>query len=277
MPAKPTTQPAEAPAAIPARRSITGYREAATALRAAQSYDGVLSNALYLALEGLLFEPIDPRYIKTLPPIQGKPYESTGIRTAQVQVDRLNAVLGGPHWRKLLHYEDGGGTCHAHVIVGNNLGHATLDALGGLLQGDADLLVHRSGWGGHARAKDAGDRRKGAETNALKRTIAQVGPGHEVYCLDFDEDANPTARDYSQIDGPAAAAELPAGDPVVELASLVESEPDLAALRKETDDGMRIYGLSVDDRLARLKGHPSQEGLEGLRDRISLALDERSG
>src|SRR5205823_2254304 len=142
--------------------------------------------------------------------------ESTGIRSVQVQINRLNAVLGPCHWRKLLHYEGGGIECLAHVVVGNKLAECQLDEHGELLACDADVIAHVQGWGGHERATTRGDMRKGAETNALKRCIAQLGPGQDVYCLDIDEDHNTTgeaAPAPAQIERPAepdAEAELKA-------------------------------------------------------------------
>ena len=84
------------------------------------------------------------------------------------------------------HAQDG--VARTHVIVGNNLAQAKLDEHGELVPGEADILATHSGWGAVKRGNTIGDQRKGAETNALKRTLARFGPGADVYRADFDDE-----------------------------------------------------------------------------------------
>lgn len=163
---------------------LTDVRERAKTIREDEEYDGTLTPKLYFALQDLLNTPIPDAYIKFTPPTEGKPYPSTGLASSQPQIDLLNAVLG-PHWRAMTHFEDGGGTCHAILLIGNNLAAARFQADGNLEYGEAEVIVTHDGWGSHSRGKP-GDLRKGATTNALKRVIAACGPGANVYRLDID-------------------------------------------------------------------------------------------
>jgi len=187
------------------------FHRRAAEIRKAHGYTGQLTAPLLLELEPLLREPIDPRYIERIPPKSGKPYESTGVKSVQVQVDRMNDVLGAPHWRSLIYYAEGGTVCKAVVLVGNKLASASLDAEGNLVCGDADILVVRDGWGGHSRGSGKGDILKGAETNTLKRVLARVGPGCDIYRLDYDLDTHGQGPEYRPVRA-AASAEASVGD-----------------------------------------------------------------
>lgn len=206
---QPQEQPVSEPPAAAAPAPVTTFHARAAGIREAKGYDGTLTVPLLLELEVLLREPIDPKYIERTPPTSGKPYESTGVKSVQVQVDRMNDVLGAAHWRSLIHYAEGGTVCKAVVVVGNNLVDAKLDAEGNLERGDADILVVRDGWGGHSRGSGKGDILKGAETNTLKRVIARVGPGCDIYRLDYDLDTHGHGPEYQP--GAAAAAEAQVG------------------------------------------------------------------
>lgn len=265
------------------RRKAKAIRKRHGYYDAESEYYGRLTNPMLLDLSPLLHEPIDPRYIKTEPPVKGKPYESTGITSVQVQVNRLNAILGEAHWTTLLHYEEGGTVCHVHLLVGNELGACELNDKGRLVVNFADIIARRSGFGGHQQGSTRGDLFKGSETNAAKRTIARLGPGAEVYCLDFDEDKNPISEEYALTSAAAVAPTTvvpqagasAAEHPEAALAALLETEDALMSLRRETDMGMAIFGLQPADRLQRLQANSSQDKLKGLRDRINLALEER--
>lgn len=259
----------------PSTPSIAELRQQAVTIREDYGYsenESKLTMAILHALAPLLNEPIDGRYIETIPPVSGKPYESTGIRSVQVQINRLNAILGEGHWRKLLHYADGGATCCAHVIVGNALAGCNLDKDGQLvIDFRAEILAHRYGWGGHAaRGGNRGDLYKGAETNALKRVIAQLGPGQEVYCLDFDEDATPRAATPEPVEQP----DEPQPSPEDRLEALLKADDELAGLRRDIDKGLVVLGANVEQRLHRLSGKDKRT-LEGLAQRVSIAVDER--
>lgn len=269
--------------------TLPELRTQAETIRKEHGYEdhGEMTPQLLVALEPLLNEAIDPRHIKVTPPVTGKPYESTGIRSVQVQIDRLNAVIGAPHWRKLLFYIDGGNVCHGHIIVGNKLIAANVGGEDGhLIPGEADIVAHRSGWGGHSRGSNRGDLYKGSETNALKRAIAQLGPGHEVYTLDFDEDLNPAATappatEPTQAALPTAAsgggeqAQLPIEDAATELTKILAIDDDLSSLRAEVHKGMQLFDMTTEDRLERFRANQTKEQLEQLLNRISVAVDAR--
>lgn len=275
----------EAVAAEAADQREAHIAERAATIRERHKYDGTLTPKLLLDLEPLLRERMDPKYIVTTPSMPGKPYESTGLKSVQPQVDRMNAVLGGAHWRALYHYEDGGKVCKTVVIVGNDLRWARLDERGNLLAHTdtsdgsmaADVLVERAGWGGHSRGSNRGDLHKGSETNALKRCLARVGPGNHVYALDFDED--PTAPEYRDTPAPAAQPQqqaTPAGDPVdydASLDSLLGTEDELQAKRCQADEGMKILGAPVKQRFSELDKCKTEKDLDGLIARVNAAID----
>lgn len=165
-------------------------------------YNGEMTHEILRLLEPLLYEPTPPRYIKHTPKKnkaqgrnEGLPFDTTGLRSMQIQVDRFNDILGLGHWRYLLHYERDGSICKCVIIIGNDLQWARLDENGGLVPytviGNeveyAYILSDNSGWGGH-RAQDGGNTYKGAETNAFKRCAAHFGPGADVYRIDYDPD-----------------------------------------------------------------------------------------
>jgi hypothetical protein len=156
-----------------------------------------LTAALLTDLEPLLNKPTPPNFIERLPAVQGKPFVSFGIKSTQVQFDRMNDVLGGAHWRALLHFSQQAQLCHATVVVGNDLEYCRLDADGNLIPytvvdvpphlaaalppdalretiRHADVVAVREGWGGW-KSRTVGDTYKASETNALKRTLARFG------------------------------------------------------------------------------------------------------
>lgn len=169
-------------------------------IREAAEYDGTLTGKLLRDLQPLLKAPIPPKYIDRIPPTTGKPYESTGVKSVQVQVDRMNDVLGLEHWRWLPFYAEEGKVCRVIVIVGNKLAGVRVDERGDLdpasLEG-AEILVVRDGWGGHSRGSGKGDILKGSETNTLKRVLARVGPGCDIYRLDYDLDTHNSGEEYT--------------------------------------------------------------------------------
>jgi hypothetical protein len=207
-------------------------------------YEGRLTVALLDALQELLYERIPARFIETLPPMEGKPYVSTGIKSAQVQVDRLNAILGQAHWRVLTRYFDGGTVCKTVLVVGNNLGALQLDEHGDLVppvamsiegQGliSPEVLVVRDGYGGVKNARQPGNTYKGSETNSLKRTIARLGPGSEVYNLDFED------HPESQIgDGFVAPASPMAADGIGQPAS--QAQRGQAPTPEQAEEGIAL-------------------------------------
>lgn len=142
-----------------------------------------IDEALFGKLWPLLCEPIPPGFIKTVPPTKGKPYPSTGIRSVQVQVDRMNNVLTPLWWWWEDRYELEGKLCEVKVYVGK----------GDPVFGGAILM--RSSRGGVNQGSSLGNIYKGSFTNAAKLAIARIGPGHEVYvgATDHDPDVSSEA------------------------------------------------------------------------------------
>lgn len=140
----------------------------------------VLTPDLLLRLWPLLRRPIHEGHIVSTGVVKGKPYASTGVKSVQVLIDRMDAVLTPLWWRDEAEHSEGGKLCRVTVRVGN-LGEAP--------------LVERSSMGGVDRASTQGNLQKGSYTNAAKVAFARVGPGHEVYvgATDLDPDVNEDA------------------------------------------------------------------------------------
>lgn len=136
-----------------------------------------LDEALFLELRPLLRKPIPKGFIKYVPKLEkGKPYESTGVCSVQVQIERMDAVLHPPNWWSQEDYFQDGKLCKVLVCVGTR----------------AKPLVSRSSYGGVDRGSTIGNVYKGSWTNAAKLAFARIGPGHEVYlgAADLDPDVN---------------------------------------------------------------------------------------
>ena len=144
--------------------------------------ENYLTVGLLDKLRPLLEEPIPPAFIETIGTTKGKPYESTGVRSVQVQIDRLNRVLGLSNWRDNYSYEDDGRLCHVIISV---LGAPNEE-------GNREVLCQRSSYGGVDHGSTRGNIHKGSYTNAAKLAIARLGPGHEIYCgvPDMDPDVS---------------------------------------------------------------------------------------
>jgi hypothetical protein len=181
------------------------------AMRAAEARGATdeIDKGLFLDLHSLLCEPIPEGFIKYVPKLEkGKPYESTGIRSVQVQVDRMNNIFTPLWWWFERHYSEEGKTCRVDVYVGNRGKEVSLP---GLLQevpehgpakpiehsvGTTDeVLAHVTGYGGVDRGSSKGNVLKGSFTNAAKITFAYLGAGHEIYlgAADLEPDVNPEA------------------------------------------------------------------------------------
>lgn len=157
----------------------TGYEkalaDAATTIRGKETR---LTSDLFLELWSLLARPIHGAHIQTIPATKGKPYVSTGIRSVQVQIDRMNSVLTPFWWRDEVEYHENGKLARVTVGVGN--------------RGEEPLLT-RTSWGGVGHGSNLGNLYKGSYTNAAKLAFARIGPGHEVYIgnADLDPDVSP--------------------------------------------------------------------------------------
>lgn len=136
-----------------------------------------LTPDLFMKLWPLLQRPIPDAFIQTVGVTRGKPYASTGIRSVQVQVDRMNNVLTPLWWRDEVNYREDGRVATVEVQVGN--------------PGSAPLIVRHSA-GGVDQGSTAGNIHKGSYTNAAKLAFARLGVGHEVYlgATDLDPDVS---------------------------------------------------------------------------------------
>jgi hypothetical protein len=189
----PNDAQAAAAAAQEATDSTALFRDVAqraATIRAEHDYDGALSTQMVVALTGVLHEPTPARYVKHIPATTGKPYESTGLNSAQFQIDMMNAGYGRAHWRALRHYPAGrhGFICKVVVVVGNNLVAAGLDDAGELVAGAAEILAISEEWGSVKNASSPADSYKGSATNAIKRALAAFGPGSDVFRLEFEDE-----------------------------------------------------------------------------------------
>jgi hypothetical protein len=140
-----------------------------------------IDRALFMKLWPLLCKPIQPAFIQTVGPTKGKPYPSTGIRSVQVQIDRMNNVLTPACWWYEDEYELEGKLCTVKVCVGMRGGFMALGP-----------IVSRSSKGGVQQGSTIGNIYKGSFTNAAKLAFARLGPGHEVYvgATDLDPDVS---------------------------------------------------------------------------------------
>lgn len=183
----------------PAVELMSTRAQRAAAVRATHDYDGRLTLAMISALQPLLEEPTPTRYVTTTAATTDKPYISTGLNSTQYQVDYLNAVFGLAHWRYLLHYEESGTLARCWAVVGNDLTAIRVNPDTGELDipETAEVLVVRDGWGGHRAGSTKGDVLKGSETNAMKRTLARLGPGGDVYRLDVEADLHGQDRPFA--------------------------------------------------------------------------------
>jgi hypothetical protein len=136
-----------------------------------------LTPKLFMELWPLLCEPIPEGFIQSVPKRTGKPYDSTGIKSVQVQIDRTNNILTPLWWHDHVEYQDEGTLAHVEVHVGTV---------------DGEPMIVREAWGGVDRGSTKGNVYKGSHTNAAKLAFARLGPGHEVYlgATDFDPDVN---------------------------------------------------------------------------------------
>lgn len=273
---------------------LVGLRERARTAAKQHRYRGKLTIPLLRDLEPIFGVRIPEEYLLHSDKTEGKPYESTGLRSVQVQLDIANAVLGGAHWRLLTHYPDGNDhVCHAWVIFGNDLSKAKLSDDGEDVEPrGATIFVQRDGWGGVKRSNHSGDGRKGSKTNATKRAFSEAGIGSSVYRLDFDEElvegAAPAGepaqaqsraqpRESSAGRSGSRGAKQPKETPETKLAALLATDDPLKDLRVEADKGMGLLNFNVVKRLGWLEQDgQDEEGLKGLIERASNALEAQT-
>lgn len=160
--------------------ALESEREIAAEAQAIRNGATELTQELFLQLWPLLRKPIPDGFIVTTGVVKGKPYSSTGIKSVQVQVTRMDNVLTPLWWWDKTEYHSEGRL--ARVRVGVNA------------YGQTPLYV-REAWGGVDRASTEGNLHKGSYTNAAKLAFARIGPGWEVYvgATDFDPDTDESA------------------------------------------------------------------------------------
>jgi hypothetical protein len=143
-----------------------------------------LTGALFMQLYPLLCMPIPKAFIQHLPATKGKPYQSTGIRSVQVQINRMNNVLTPLWWWDTKRYDADGQVCEVVVYVGNRRPASD--------EGASVILAEGSSYGGVSQGSALGNIYKGSYTNAAKLAFAHLGVGNEVYlgATDYDPDVD---------------------------------------------------------------------------------------
>lgn len=183
--------------------------------------------ALLAELMPLLRLPIPTGFIITTEATKGKPYPSTGVKSMQVQVNRMDAVLGATNWGWRTEWFNDGKVAEVTVWIG------TEDA----------PLVCRAARGGVNQASTEGNRYKGSETNAGKLAFARIGPGWEVYvgAADLDPDVSEDAAKAQ-----AGAADEPPGDqkPSKQATEAVKKIIAAAGLSEHLPAKLRGFGVS---------------------------------
>jgi hypothetical protein len=148
-----------------------------------------LTPDLYLKLWPLLRRPIPEAFIVKTGVTKGKPYESTGVKSTQVLMNRMDNVLTPLWWWDEIVYLGDPSTAGERGKVAEIVVHVGSDR--------TCPLVSRSSPGGVNQASTLGNLFKGTRTNAAKRAFAAHGPGHEVYLgavdADFDPDTSTAA------------------------------------------------------------------------------------
>jgi hypothetical protein len=196
-----------------------------------------LTPELFLKLWPLLERSIPEGFIKTVGVVTGKPYESTGISSVQVQVDRMNNVLTPLWWHDHTEYSDEGRVAHVEVHVRDGAG-------------DGEPLIVREAWGGVNRGSTTGNVYKGSYTNAAKLAFARLGPGHEIYlgATDLDPDVDEKAAAEQVKPQRSQRAEGPRALTDAERAKVVKAIEDAG---NDEDGLMMILGAvgaeSTDD------------------------------
>jgi hypothetical protein len=199
-----------------------------------------LTRRLYLQLLPLLRRPIPAGFIVTTGVVTGKPYESTGIKSLQVQIDRLDNVLTPLAWGWSVEYEQDGQLAHARAWVGAD---------------PDEPFVVREARGGVNRGSTIGNLYKGSETNAAKLALARLGPGHEVYlgAADFDPDVDvDAAKEQAKTQGEETGPrKLPAEKVETLKATITEAGLDPFLEMKLRSFGVAaIEDLNVDQGIA---------------------------
>ena len=120
-----------------------------------------------------------------------KGYDTTGFKYQYI-VDRMNEQLGICGWRTTAEYVTRESKAKSGRPMFDVLCDLTIE-LGWADSGDWHVAASRSMCGGHVSATLA-DAKKGAYTNAFKKTAALFGVGAEAYRGEIDDDNRPRLR-----------------------------------------------------------------------------------
>lgn len=228
--------------------------ERAESIREACHYNGRLTPKLFRELAPLLVQRTPVVAVED----SGADH---GFAHLLWQRSVMDDVLLPIHWRDLTHYEDGGRTARAWVIVGNRLRRSKLHPTTGELRPSnrAEILKEWDGWGGVDRANSKGDLLKSSQTSALRRLLAQIGPGRDAFApKDYAERASQYEPDTTAMAGAgeAKAEELDmkllgkivrdAGLPAGQVANLIRAAAGAPAARYESEAAAQAF---VDERL----------------------------
>jgi hypothetical protein len=222
-----------------------------------------LTREMFDYLWPLLRRPLPGGFIKSLPKLEGKPYASTGVSAVQVQIDRMDHVLGPLNWQHSTDYAEEGKI--AHVVV------EVLDESG-------EVLVSRESWGGVNRGSTTGNLFKGSYTNAAKVAFARVGPGHEVYmgAADFDPDTDEDAAKAQSDRQQRVAAERKIGKP--KAAKLVEAAEAASKFDRLQLAASHVHGADVGDCSTKAKAVTAMQQLTAAEaDRLYAKIAQLSG
>jgi hypothetical protein len=186
-----------------------------------------LTPALFMELLPLLRKPIPQGFIVETEAVKGKPYKSTGIKSLQVQIDRLDNVLSPLAWHWTTEWSNEGRTASVEVRV---------------LDGDGKALVVRRARGGVNQASTDGNLLKGSETNAAKLAFARLGVGHEIYlgATDHDPDVDQDAAKAQAEEGKQPERKLSQ-----EQADKAQEAVEAAGLSGDLPHKLRAFGVKA--------------------------------
>jgi hypothetical protein len=221
----------------------------------------LMDRRLFMALWPLLTAPIPEGFLLTVSAGEGKPYPSTGVRSVQVQKNRLDNVLGPLWWSERREYSDDYKLCTVTIAVHDSNGEA---------------ILTRQAYGGVDRGNTLGNKAKGSYTNAAKQAFAQIGPGREVYigATDNDPDVDPEAA-KQQSRSSRVAREEPPPDYDAQLRALLAKQDEFTTLRANADALMSSVGATPRQRLRELQSARTEQGFSDLIDRVTAVAESR--
>lgn len=205
-----------------------------------------------------LAKPFDPAQVKWKPQTvrEGRALAAAYI-DARTVMDRLDSVLGPENWQdRFVHVEGGGYLCELSIRI------------------DGEWLV-KSDIGAESEQPDAGDRKKAAISDALKRAAVHWGIGRYLYRLplqwvDYDSQKKRFARE-PQLPAWAMPKRLPDNFPKngTELKSRLSALAVKLASERLCQPGELMERI---DRIAKLNNF-TQEMSEWGEDEIEVAIE----